>query len=531
MRRPLFHAALSLPGLQLIFPAALAEASPALNAAADVSPAAMVLPQNATFSFQLENPGESALTNVEVLFPEANGRHPVNSIAPGETANIQFSCPVSDADLNAGKVTFLVTYCDSQGAPMPEISVSVPVIRDTERPEVEFTRQISSRYVHAGEEVTLVYQVKNTGNVALASLELNDPFGSYTDTLAALATGETQTFIQRVVMEESAISAPTLRFSSAASGHSYTKSLSGASVALADESIRAILSVDKTSVHPGDAVTLTLTLTNEGNVSFTDITLADEALGMLENEPLALASGAAPVSVIRNCVIKSDTTFRVTVSGKTDAGKNFSVITEPASVSVIRTESAADLVLTAVPSARELETPGTVSFTLTLTNSGAEDLTEVVLSEDIRGDIRTFDVVPVGAPTVREQMYDVTEDSVFCFSARITDSDGTIRQVTSDEVAITVAQGIPAADTHRTGISALMHTPLIRVGNVSVYPIMLSGVLLLIILLIMAFVLSGRRRRRQMEANRAERQKRSELLGRTNRFTPVSRKNKEGKRR
>lgn len=529
MRRFLHCMALLLAALILTCcPAALSEeAQEHLRITAYASPGSMVLAQNATLSFLLENLTDQPAVNV-VLNDSDNGQHPVGDIAPGESATLSLTHFVSDEDLAAGSIRFSVSHshaADDETVSLQEVSVTVS--RELEQPEVEFTRQISNRYVHAGDELTLVYQVKNTGNVPLINLELSDPLGEYAGTLERLEIGETQTFISHVVLEQSAASTPTLRFSSAFSGQSYNKSLSSASVTLAEEAIFAQLNVDRQQVNYGESVTLTLTLTNGGNVSFTDITLSDSVLGMLENEPLSLASGSAPVTIARSCVIKSDTTFRVHVTGRTDAGTDFSVDTDPVSVSVIRTEGTADLTLSAAPSARTLSEPGMVSFTLTLTNNGQSDLSQVTLREVSRGEIRKFDIIPAGAPTVREQMYDVTENTSFQFAAEITDPDGDVRVVTSDVIDITIAEGgLTPLTTPSTGITGLMQGKMLRIGNVSVYPVMILGALLLLMLLIPLLVISNRRRIRQRNANRAERLKRSELLGRTNRFTPVSRRRK-----
>ena len=534
MRRPIRRAALLLLTLILTAcPAAFAEEiQTRLSITAAANPAQMVLAQDAVFSFLLENISGETVYDVTILFPEANGQQLVGDIAAGEAVPAEVSYPVTDEDLANGSVTFSVACAAESGGEIAETqSVSVPVTRELEKPEVEFTRQISSRYVHAGDDLTLVYQVKNTGNVPLTGLALNDPLGEFSETLETLAVGETQTFINRVQLQESAASTPTLRFASVASGQNYTKSLSSASITLADEAIFAQLSVDKTEVNYGDSVTLTLTLTNGGNVSFTDITLSDSVLGMLENEPLSLPSGAAPVVVARSCVIKSDTTFRVHISGNTDAGTPFEVDTDPVSVSVIKTESAADLTLSAVPSARTLSEPGMVSFTLTLTNNGQSDLSRVSLKEAARGEVRLFDIIPAGAPTIKEQMYDVTENTTFQFFAEITESDGTVRTVSSDPIDITIGEGgLTPLATPSTGFGALLYSNAIRVGEMSLYPVMLVGVLLLILLLVLVFVLSSRRNRRKKAA--ANRAKRSDDLSKTNRFTPVSRnrKNKEGKR-
>lgn len=517
---------------------ALAEdaANPLIVTAA-ANPDHLVLAQDVTFSFRLENASGSDLYDVTVLFPEANGQQPVGPILAGETASTEFSYPVTDEELSQGGITFAIASAEAAGGETTGYQeVTLPLTREAEAPAVEFTRQISSRYVHAGDALTVAYQLKNTGNVPLANLSLSDPLGEFSASLDALEVGASRTFINRVTLEQSTASAPTVTFSSAASGQSYNKSLSSASITLAEEAIFAQLSVSAGEVSYGDSVTLTLTLSNGGNVSFSDITLSDNALGVLENEPLSLPSGADPIVIVRSCVIKSNTTFQVHVTGNTDAGTPFAVDTDPVSVNVTESEGASNLTLSAEPSARTLNAPGMVSFVITLTNNGQTDLSHVTLREVNRGEVRVFDVIPPGDPTVREQMYEVTEDSTFQFVAEISDSDGTVRAVSSDPIAISIrADGQAPLATAQSGGSSLLRWQAFHLRGSMFYPLMIGGAVLLLILLIIALIFSIRRKRRLRNANRAERLRRSEKFGRTNKFTPVRRENRprrpDGKKR
>ena len=518
-----------LPLLCLLFffcPSGLCEQShDHLSVALSGNPDHMVLAQDATFTFRIQNDGDTDAYDVTILLPEANGQQVVGQIQPGETATAELSYPVTDADLDRGSITFALSHADVPGGEaFVNEDVTLALTRDAEAPSVEFTRQISSRYVHAGDALTVVYQLKNTGNVRLSGISLNDPLGDFSASLESLAVGASQTFINRVTVSQSTASAPTVMFASGASGQSYTKSLSSSSITLAEEAIFAQLSVSNTEVAYGDSVTLTLTLTNGGNVSFSGITLTDSALGVLENEPLSLPSGAAPVVIARSCVIKSDTTFQVHVTGNTDAGTPFSVDTDPVTVKVLERQGAANLSLSVEPSARTLSAPGMVSFTITLTNNGQTDLSRVTLREATRGEVRMFDVIPAGDPTVREQMYDVNEDCTFQFLAEMTDADGTVRIVSSDPIAITIGEGgqTPLA-TARSGFAALFQNGPLPIAGVSFFPVVVGVSVALLLLLILALVLSSRKKRRQRSANRAERMKRSERFGKTNKFTPVRR--------
>ncbi len=517
---------LSLLGLLLFLcPDAWAEEAHAhLNVTAIANPDHMVLAQEADFTFRIENSSDEEAYGVTVLLPEANGQQPVGQISPGETGTAEFSYPITDADLDRGGITFAISHADAPEGEAILEDVTLPLTREVEAPGVEFTRQISSRYVHANDTLTVVYQLKNTGNVPLNALSLSDALGDFSTTLDALAVGESQIFINRVTVSQSTASVPTVKFTSAASGQSYTKSLSSASITLAEEAIFAQLSVSQSEVAYGDTVTLTLTLSNGGNVSFSDITLTDNALGVLENEPLSLPSGAAPVVIARNCVIKSDTTFQVHVTGNTDAGTPFSVDTDPVPVKALQSEGAANLTLSAEPSARTLSGPGMVSFVITLTNNGRTDLSHVTLREVTRGDVRVFDVIPAGDPTVREQMYEVSEDATFQFVAEMTDSDGTVRAVSSDPIDISIGEnGQTPMATAPSGAAVLLPTHLLPIAGLSFYPLMIAGALVLLALLIVALVLSSRKKRRQRKSSRAERMKRSEKFGKTNKFTPVRR--------
>ena len=106
----------------------------------------------------------------------------------------------------------------------------------------------------------------------------------------------------------------------------------------------------------------------------------------------------------------------------------------------------------------------------------------------------------------------------------MTDADGTVRVVSSDPIDITIGEGGQAPlTTARSGFAALFQNGPLPIAGVSFFPVVVGVSIALLLLLILALVLSSRKKRRQRSANRAERMKRSERFGKTNKFTPVRR--------
>ena len=116
----------------------------------------------------------------------------------------------------------------------------------------------------------------------------------------------------------------------------------------------------------------------------------------------------------------------------------------------------------------------------------------------------------------------VEENAELVFSVEYADADGETRTASSAPVAIRIARGgvRPASATDAEPFGGQSVKP----RGSSMYLIMLIAAGVLLIVLVVALLFSSRRARKARRQRRAQlKQRQKEELGKTNRFTPVKR--------
>ena len=209
----------------LIVPAALAEEAPLLEIQASAKPDELVEPGDVTLSFTIANASERDAQNVYLSSADGLLSEPIGQIGAGESQIFTRSHSVTQAELDAGEITYIISHDDPLD---PERKVNYTVhasIRQSDkRPQVEFTRQFSNSCFEAGDTVTILYRVRNSGNVAVNSLRVEDALGDFTGRVELLDVGESRTLISRVTLSEEAVSAPTLSYAvNALDGAAFTQ--------------------------------------------------------------------------------------------------------------------------------------------------------------------------------------------------------------------------------------------------------------------------------------------------------------------
>ena len=143
--------------------------------------------------------------------------------------------------------------------------------------------------------------------------------------------------------------------------------------------LTASLEADKKGGVPGDVVTLTLTLKNTGKVNYTNINVTDPTLGQVFSN-LTLDAGKTE-TYTKEVTITDSADYLFTLTA-TDADE-LETVTSTGKVSVTAV-SPDDQVMLSVSATSDRDTvyslPGTVKFTVTVTNEGANEVKDVYVS-------------------------------------------------------------------------------------------------------------------------------------------------------
>ena len=321
----------------------------------------------ANFTISVANTGDTELTNVTIT--DAN--------APG--------CDTTIATLPAGDaatVTCTVTGVTADFTNTASVSAEDPlsnVLTGTDTadvvvlvPGVEIQKTPNLQTVGYGSTVTFTIAVTNTGDAPLSNLSVTDPLAPGCDTtIATLAVGATQSYtctLADVIADMTNTASVTAED---ATGTTWSDS----DTAVVDV-ITPVIDIEKTpdlqTVVSGDDVTFTITLTNTGDVTLSNVTVVDPIAPACNTSIPSMAPGAVQSYTCTLTSVTTDLTNVASASASDPLGRPLTD-SDSAEVEVI----APGVEIEKTPDTQIILSGGDASFTITVTNTGDTDLTDV----------------------------------------------------------------------------------------------------------------------------------------------------------
>ena len=392
--------------------------------------------QTVTYTITATNSGNvtiNGLTVADALEGVEIGTLDVTSIAPGETATATATYVVTQGDVDAGEInnTATVTGKNPKGADVIG-TASAKVTTEEGAPVLTVTKTASKTTGAAvDDEITYTVTVKNTGNVTVKGITLEDaklPAGS-APAAFDLAPGQEKNDISYTyTVTQADVDAGQILNTVTAKGKNPKKEdVTGTASATvttveAAPAIRVTKSADPESgVGKDDVITYTVTVENTGNVTVKGITLADAKIPA-GRAPAAfdLAPGAKKdditytYKVTQADVDAGQIENTVTATGKSPKNED---ITGTASKTVTTEEPAAALTVDKdVEDALVLALVGynvgdVITYKVKVTNSGNVSVTNGTLSDD-HADLsaKTFALAPGETSEEFTYTYTVTQD-------------------------------------------------------------------------------------------------------------------------
>ncbi len=504
-----------------------------LEIKATVSPSALVTPGDVTVTFTLSNISDYDANNITVTSSDGLHSAPVGQIAAGGTPLVfKRSYTVSQEELDAGEIDFIVSHdgIASDEAPV-NYSVPVAIAKSEAKPDIELTRQISSRAVVAGSTVLVTYRVKNTGNVTLTQVRVTDSFGDYTGgRVDSLEPGATKVFSNRVAVSKTGTSEARVSYvAEVVSEDAVTKKLDGVKIEVVEEALTATLALDRDSATSGETVNGVLTIAAEG-VDFSGIEVTDDIYGTVLADALEVKAGTS-ITLTCSWPVREPSDYRIRVSGAARTGDEIEVVTNTAHVALTAEFAESALSISAVAATPVISQPGGVRVTVAIENEGNAAARDVVLSEQAMGEIRTFAFVPAGETTYRDVICDVTDDARLLFSATYTDDSDQTVTIVSPPVEIKIDSGGARPEVAQEEGEGFVEWIKRSVDDSATYVWML-GIAGAVLIVLTAILIASHFRERRIRRQKLdkEKQRRREELGKTTRFEPVKRPTKPKKR-
>ncbi|MDI1321711.1 MAG: DUF11 domain-containing protein, partial [Algoriphagus sp.] len=260
--------------------------------------------QELEYTLEVTNTGNVTLSNVTIADPLTGTIQNIGTLAPGLSTIVYTSYTVDQDDLDNGSVTNIAT---ATGTPPSQSEV-----QDTDnavvlaRQDIAIALVKSSEFLageecsEAGDEILYTFKVYNMGNVSLSEVALTDPLlegpisgpVGDTDQDGELDVSEIWTYTSSYEITQADIDAGEVvnqATVTAIGSEKQVQDLSGDQAGNDEELVTEIcqtpsidiVKTDNGSVvdAAGDVITYTLTVTNTGNVTLSNVLVTDPLTG------------------------------------------------------------------------------------------------------------------------------------------------------------------------------------------------------------------------------------------------------------
>ncbi len=376
------------------------------------------------YSFSLKNTGNVTLTAVSLVDPlpglsalTYTWPGTAGTLAPGQTVTATASYILKQSDVDAGSVANTVT---GSGKPPTGANVSgtspatVPVSANPSLLTTKSGTVNSPGTGVVGNVITYTFSTKNTGNVTLTSVVINDPLPglsarTYTwpGTAGTLAPGQTVTATATYTITQADVDTGSVRNTATATG----RTPGGATVLRASPQVivptvapaPAITTTKSATVAGGGAVdsvvTYSLSAKNTGNVTLTGVTISDPLPGLSaitygtwpSGTVGTLAPGQTVTATATYTITQADVDAKSIKNTAVSTGTAPSGATTSGSSPQVTTPTIASAPATVLTKSGALATGGTpapghtINYSFSLKNTGNVTLIAVAISDPLPG--------------------------------------------------------------------------------------------------------------------------------------------------
>ncbi|OUD10599.1 hypothetical protein BVC71_03660 [Marivivens niveibacter] len=419
------------------------------------------------YTLAVTNTGTVTLNNLSLTDALDSGWScSISTLAPSATNNsCRFAHVVSQSEFDSGSLTNNATLSGAQLAVDETDTITLPVAGRN----AGFTsvKTVDQDYTTVGDTLNFGFTVENTGNVTLSNVTVSDAQLGLNCVIGTLAPGaiDTSTCSAAHSVTQSDIDAGSYTNTATVSADAPAGVTAPAdqSPSVTANGPTSTPSIDVTKSGPAnfalnDTLTWTFSIENTGNVTLTNVTINDPALGF------SCAVGTiAPSQTVTQC---ADTTpfsvSRTATQADVDAGSVQNTVTASGSAPDTTVVSDTASVLSTGPARapaisidKTADTPNyaavgdTIDYTITVTNTGNVTLTSPFDVSDPLADTLSCAAVPAAglAPSasfVCTASYEVTQADLdsgsFTNTATATTSDQGEELTVSDDATVTAGQ-------------------------------------------------------------------------------------------
>ncbi len=407
-------------------------------------------PEEITVSIDVRNAGDEDFPGpVELYYPDLTQVEEFGSptLAAGSNRNWEGKWKVTQKELEEGVIAFYVRYPlkDEESGELTTKAkkLSFKISYSGAEPELEIQRTFLPAMAQKNQEVSVIYEIKNTGaaEVDNVTIKENTAVATTAGAIKSIAPGETKRFVFTTKMDNKDItSEATITYK--AGGKNYTSKVEADTIKYGKMDLTATLTADKKGGAPGDTVKLTLKLKNSGKNDFTNVLVTDETLGEVFTGETVKAGET--VTLEKNLTVTDTTDLQFIV--KADGADGNVLETATGRVHVIATDPEKQVVLGVEVAADRKEVykipGGVVRFTITVHNESAVEVKNISVKAVDR-EVYFFDSIPSGESRTVTRDMEITMAGNFQFTANAKDELGQIVTFASNTIPIAYAPPTP----------------------------------------------------------------------------------------
>ena len=416
----------------------------------EVSPSSLTEPGKVEVSLRAANAGTETLDQITLYDPAGSvvtsfGDGGVVSLAAGNFTTWKGEWAVTEDQLDAGAISYTLKYplAGEDGETVQMISTATAALTFTgEKAGLSVNRTITPEVVRSGGSANVVYELYNNGNVDLNDIRVKETISKTAQKIDTLPAGEkkTLTFTTKIGNADLNSSAE-ITYKIKGNDKTQKKTVDQAVIPLAKPNLKITLSSPDTGVNIGEAATLVITVANQGNITYSNVTVSDAKKGEILTN-LSIPAGAT-VTREKEFVLTEKTEFKVTATLPDNTGETKTVTTDPLTIGVFDPEKALLLTLNLTCDRESIDqSPANVRFTLVVTNNSNIKAEKIAISHGATA-ITTIGALEPGASASIVRDVQVSQAGKFRFTAQVKDTMN--NTVTFDSNTLQLAYAAPTA--------------------------------------------------------------------------------------
>jgi large repetitive protein len=350
-----------------------------------------------TYTIQVTNNGNVSLTNVIIddpLIPAISNQN-IGQLNPGGTHQLMGTYTITLADMNSGSVVNTATASGKDPNNGDVIGSSSATVTANQQPSIAVTKSASpDTYVAEGDIITYTIQVTNNGNVSLTNVIIDDPLipAISNQNIGTLTPGSTQQLVGTYTITLTNMNSGSVVNTATVSGKDPNNGdVIGSSSATVTANQQPSIAVAKsaspeTYVAEGDIITYTIQVTNNGNVSLTNVIIDDPLIPAISNQNIGtLTPGGTHQLMGTYTITLADMNSGSVVNTATVSGKdpnNGDVIGSSSATVTANQQPSIAVTKSASPETYVAE-GDIITYTIQVTNTGNVSLSNVVVDDPL----------------------------------------------------------------------------------------------------------------------------------------------------